>query len=96
MEQPQMPLEPPPPDYEPPPPPRGGDPPPELVEEPTREPPREPPPELVEALQLYFTQKRVDLLRQVQEIETFLGFIEVSGGLAERVAKLELFLGLKG
>ncbi len=59
-------------------------------------PPEDPPPELVDALVRHYERKRSDLMRQIGEMEAFLGFIEVSGNLAVRVAKLEAFLGLKG
>lgn len=59
--------------------------------------PREdPPPELVTALQLHYARKREALTDQIQAMEDLLGFIEVSGNLATRVAKLEAFLGIKG
>lgn len=44
----------------------------------------------------YLTIKRDDLLKQVADIENFLGFANLSEDLAVRVAKLEKFLGLKG
>lgn len=47
------------------------------------------------AVMLYWQTRRDELAKQISEIESFLGFIEVSDSLAVRVSKLELFLGLK-
>jgi hypothetical protein len=55
-----------------------------------------PPPELIAAFRRYYLDLRDDLLQQVSELETFLGFLQQSDDLAVRVAKLEAFVGLKG
>jgi hypothetical protein len=44
----------------------------------------------------YLAGKRDELLRQVAEIEGFLGFAQQADDLAVRVAKLEKFLGIAG
>lgn len=92
-------------DTEPPPPPHVIDvpdePPPHVIDVPPPEEAKaevvdEPPPELIDALVRHYTAKRLELERQIANMEQFLGFLEVSNNLAVRVAKLEQFLGLKG
>ena len=55
----------------------------------------QPPPELVIAVKRFYVQQREELLRQVAEIEAFIGFVETSDNLAVRIAKIEAFLGVK-
>lgn len=59
-------------------------------------PPAPPSPPNLLAVHAYLTERRVDLLQRVQEIETFLGFIEGDSALAVRIGKIEQFLGIKG
>jgi chaperonin cofactor prefoldin len=53
-----------------------------------------PPPELMAELKRYYAETRAELQQQITEIETFLGFVDHSGDLAVRVAKLEAFTGI--
>jgi hypothetical protein len=51
--------------------------------------------EEVAAVQRYFVDRRDELTREVSEIEAMIGFVAQSSELATRVAKIELFLGIK-
>lgn len=42
----------------------------------------------------YWVEQRNELVRQVAEIEKFLGFTDQQADLAVRVAKIESFIGL--
>ncbi len=55
-----------------------------------------PSPAAMAATQEFYIERRQDLLRQVANIEKFLGFAQQSDELAARVARLEAFVGLKG
>lgn len=52
----------------------------------------DPPPELIDALVRYYTNKRTELEQQIRDMESLLGFIEISADLAVRVARLEKFV----
>lgn len=54
-----------------------------------------PPRHMIELTRQYYVGQRERLLQQVAEIEAFLGFVEVSDNLSVRIAKIELFLGVK-
>jgi hypothetical protein len=54
-----------------------------------------PTPADIEAMKQFYVGQRLELLRQVSEIESMLGFIAGSADLAVRVARLEQFLGIK-
>ena len=50
---------------------------------------------IVEVARTYVVKRRAELLERVHAMEAFLGFVEVDGELATRVAKLERFTGMK-
>lgn len=61
-----------------------------------RVPRGDPPPELVEAVVRHYIDLRDELQARVGAIESIIGFIrDDNTALAVRVAKVELFLGLK-
>jgi hypothetical protein len=49
----------------------------------------------IAAMQRYFLSQRDELIRRANEIEEMLGFVVTSADLATRLAKIELFLGVK-
>ena len=50
---------------------------------------------IVDVARTYVVKRRAELLERVHAMEAFLGFVEVAGELATRVAKLERFTGMK-
>jgi hypothetical protein len=67
----------------------------DVIDPAAQAPQGDPPPELVDALVQHYKRKQQELTQQIADMESFIGFIEVSGNLAVRVAKLEQFLGIK-
>lgn len=67
-------------------------------------PPQNPPPQTtapstrdaVTQASRYLAERRDELKREINDIESFLGFANQADDLAVRVAKLERFLGLSG
>lgn len=53
-------------------------------------------PEIMSEVKHYYELLKIDYAHRVAEIETFLGFMESSASLGERLSKLERFVGIGG
>lgn len=51
-------------------------------------------PAMIDAVRTYYELQRFVLQQRIADMEKMLGFIEVEGDLAARVAKLERFTGI--